>query len=208
MDMFPTVEVRWFKPGSIDGIAREWFENLPGRPDEQPARIDRYLQVVTGSSLGIKVREGRLEIKQLTAEMGVRRFHPRMTGKIERWRKWGFELAGEDSLDAPNGPWRAVTKRRSLYRYRVTGADGLEELPLWQQVPWGCDLELTSVNIGEAAWWSVGLEAFGFEQALDEKLMLTVKAILSLSEPPFLEAADSYGYPRWLELIAHGQRGG
>ena len=56
-----TLEVRWFSRGALHPPVLEWFQRAMGKPEQQPARVDYYLIVVNGSSLGIKLRQGRLE---------------------------------------------------------------------------------------------------------------------------------------------------
>ena len=63
--MFPTIEVKWFFRGAVPSGIWEWI-CLHGHDwEKQPPRIDNYLQITEGDSLGVKLREGRIEIKQL-----------------------------------------------------------------------------------------------------------------------------------------------
>ncbi|MGD8968471.1 MAG: hypothetical protein PVI07_13255, partial [Anaerolineae bacterium] len=58
-----------------------------------PAREDHYLRLSDTYALGIKLRQGRIEAKQRVRRPGVVRFHERVTGIVEHWRKWSFQLA-------------------------------------------------------------------------------------------------------------------
>jgi hypothetical protein len=60
--MFPTTEVRWFTQGVIPSEVLRWFHEERKAFEEQPLRVDYYLRIVEGESLGVKLREGRLEI--------------------------------------------------------------------------------------------------------------------------------------------------
>jgi hypothetical protein len=64
----------------------------------------------------------------------------------------------------------------------------------------GCTLELTSIQIRGDQWWSLGLEAFGENAALQETLMTVAKQVMAMGEPPDFKLEDSFGYPRWLNL--------
>jgi hypothetical protein len=183
----------------------EWFQRCEHKPEEQPRRVDYYLRHVGIDSLGIKLREGRVEVKQRYRRCGVVRFHERVAGQVEHWRKWSFGLAESDG-DLPGvstlAPfWIRVEKRRTLRKYRIVG-NGVMAVREGEDFDQGCALELTSIRVGRAEWWSVGLEAFGEELVLEDALLLVAKHLLAVEEPPVLEVADSYGYPRWLTTHA------
>ena len=59
-----TTEVRWFRRGSIPQSVRQWFSTLGRQPEFQPPRLDYYLRLLDGDALGIKIREGKVEVKQ------------------------------------------------------------------------------------------------------------------------------------------------
>ena len=61
--MYPTVEVRWFREGAIPGDVQRWFHASKQAPLDQPPRTDYYLRLGCDQSLGIKLREGRIERK-------------------------------------------------------------------------------------------------------------------------------------------------
>ena len=103
-----TLEVRWFFPGPLAETGagvKSWFRSRPryDRPDEpapiawDPAppawRQDRYLLIPDQDDMGIKWREGRLEIKAREAALDFTRFAPAIEGVCERWLKWSY--AGE-----------------------------------------------------------------------------------------------------------------
>jgi hypothetical protein len=202
--MFPTMEVRWFSTGAIPATVQEWFQQREGQPEEQPRRTDYYVRSEDGESLGIKLREGRLEVKQRLRELGGFRFHDRVAGRVEHWYKRSFAFTpGVSPL--PGSSWIGVRKERSLYRYQLTAGRQLVAVSTADYVRAGCDLELTSVSVAGQAWWSLGLEAHGDEGTLQDMLFLVAPQVFAGGEPPALQASDSYGYPRWLELVQ--QRG-
>lgn len=209
--MWPTVEVRWFYSGVVPPGVLEWFQRGAGKPQAQPRRVDHYLRLTDRDSLGIKLRAGRIEIKQRHHEYGVVRWHERVTGLLEHWRKWSFELveAHSDpvSLIGPTSSWIGVTKERRLRQYRLTG-HRIAAVSAPEYLERGCNLELTSIGVGGKEWWSLSFEAFGDESTLQESLSRVAQHVLAAQEPPAFDAQDSYSYPRWVAglKLPMGQR--
>ena len=57
-------EMRWFLTGPVSSEAWTWFDGLPGKNVKRAyPRQDIYLVIPDREDLGLKVREGRLEIK-------------------------------------------------------------------------------------------------------------------------------------------------
>ena len=207
--MWPTVEVRWFYPGQIPAPLLAWFHQVRGEPEAQPCRVDHYLRLKTTEALGIKLREGRIEIKQRQRRLGLVRFHERVAGQVEAWRKWSFPLtrAGASlvGLLTPASSWTAVEKERTLLRFQVAAGGRVVPLPPASHEAHGCGLELTRIRARGAAWWSLGFEAFGQEANLQESLVTVARHLLASGAVPHLDSAASYGYPRWLEGITGPQ---
>jgi hypothetical protein len=199
--MYPTAEVRWFFRGTIAPAVAAWFRRSEQVLEEELPRVDHYLRQVGTDSLNIKLREGRLEVKQRQQAGTVVQFHPRVAGRVERWRKWSFELAEaagpglQPEIMTPH--WIAVEKRRTLRRYRLEGERVVRVLPA--ELPeQGCDLELTRIRAGREAWWSLGLEAYGADPYLESLLVQVAGRLMARTEPPSLATENSYGYPEWL----------
>ncbi|MBC8503531.1 MAG: hypothetical protein ISR58_17985 [Anaerolineales bacterium] len=88
--MFSTVEVRWFYQGVIPSDIQTWFDQkvVEGiEPINQPSRTDQYLLQGHNASLGVKLREGRVEIKQRVQEYGYAEFGPAVTGIVKGRKK-------------------------------------------------------------------------------------------------------------------------
>jgi hypothetical protein len=196
--VFPTVEVRWFYKGKVPPNVLAWFQQWDPRPDQQPHRVDHYLHLPDTVSLGVKWREGRLEVKQRRQQSRVVQFHEWAAGLVEHWRKWSFELANQV---APPPSWTAVAKKRQLRRYRLAGGEKISSVPADEFPDQGCDVELTQVQAREETWWTVGFEAFGEESTLHETLLLVTRQILAADESPTVKAQESFGYPKWLQII-------
>lgn len=203
--MYPTAEVRWFYRGELPPGVLAWFQRLGGVLGAPAARTDYYLRLADGDALGVKLREGRIEIKQRQRQYGLLRLHQRAAGRVEGWRKWSFALAGADSQlvggVALDPAWVGVKKERRLRVYRLTAAQEVMAIPAGENPAQGCGVELTQVNVGGQGWWSLGFEAFGEEVTLQESLLLVARHVLSAAEPPALDAQYSRSYPQWLVTL-------
>lgn len=203
--MLSTLEVRWFYEGSIPQPVLNWFREHAAQLETQPPRVDYYLRLDNGDSQGIKLREGRIEVKERQRQFGIVQFHDRVAGKVEAWHKISREL-GEISdelarLASPKTTWIGVGKERKVLRFRNIDLGKIEPTPLSERPERGCNLELTAVQIYGREWWTMGFEAFGDEINLEQDLSATINATLAIGIPPSLDAEHSFGYPRWLQRI-------
>ncbi len=202
--MFNTTEIRWFILGQIPNVIDEWFEHCPGDSFAQPARTDSYYRLSEGKSLGIKLRQGRLELKERTRSPEAFRIQNEIVGLIETWRKWSFELAGDDEVASwdrsAKNLWLRVNKTRRVRLYRLTTND----TPIPQDSAQGsiCQVELTSVLVQGTRWWSLGFEASGVEANQQKLLMIVATKLLKHVEGICLPEVDSMSYPEWLQIIA------
>lgn len=183
-----SVEMRWFWSGaSHDAIFRALAERL-GLAAAQ-SRTDHYL-VFPGPGLGVKFREGRLEIKQCLG----RRAEQGWAGIMEHWAKWSADAA-PDHLRG-NGTWRAVRKSRRLLVLVAEGS-GLIPAPSGADPGEGCNLEVTELETNGTRAWTLGFEAFGAsgrEQLLELALGRHAADLASIPVSP----AQSMSYPDWL----------
>lgn len=88
--MLTTYELRWFSPGMIPESIETWFKQncLIDSMQLPEKREDVYLYSPKSDFLGIKIRQGRLEVKWRKAELGAVRFGDFVEGKVEKWGKW------------------------------------------------------------------------------------------------------------------------
>lgn len=202
--MFPTVEVRWFCAGPIPSKVQTWFRRGDPPPEHQPERVDRYLRFGKAGAMGIKLREGRIEVKPRRAVHGTIRFGPRATGVVAHWHKWSFavaeaELPAVDVRDAD--AWVAVRKARQMRYYRLEGGRVVALAPgRWEgESPgWDCEMELTQVHVEGTPWWTLGLEAVGDDP---DTLIAVARHALASEDAPRLTSPASYGYAHWLTLL-------
>lgn len=203
--MFPTAEVRWFSRGPILPHVEAWFHHGDGSVEQEPGRVDHYLQLAHIDSLGIKLRQDRIEIKQRVDRQGLVRFHERVVGLVEQYHKWSF------ALDEPNvvvaratavaGAWIPVRKERQLRRYRVADDGDVTPLASSTSPDRGCELELSRVAVLGETWWTLAFEAFGEPSTIRADLLAVVRTVFATGTPPTLPAHDSRGYAAWLGRI-------
>jgi hypothetical protein len=199
-----TVEVRWFYPGVAPERVATWFTQDDGATEVQPPRVDRYLRLVGRDGLGIKLREGRIEIKQRHASTSTA-LASEVVGLVERWTKWGYGLAEEadnDRTAEQDAAWVSVEKRRWVRTYRIADDGAIELTSRSLTTPRReCSAELARVEIEGQAWWTLGFEAAGDEATLRTTLETVARHVLADMAPPALDLAHSYGYPRWLRSL-------
>jgi len=186
--MLTSAELRWFKRGKLPQEISKWFQqdDLEGQLQQPEEREDLYLYSPGIEYLGLKLRQGRLEIKWRKAELGVQWFGDRVEGKVEKWGKWLCQDSTGESFQLTDivgeKSWVSVKKVRSQRLYE------------------NCALELTQLNIGGNDWWSLA-----FEASDDDSLIDNLKTVANLVFKTYngleLQAQDSYAYPSWLDIV-------
>ncbi len=200
--MLETAEVRWFFHGPVPGSLRTWFYNLADYVTLEPMRCDHYLVLTEIDSLGIKVRENRVEVKQRIQARPPTVLAPQISGKVELWRKWSFALSASalELEPVPNEDgWILVCKTRHIQSY-TEGVDRPARSA--GKATWGYTFELTEITLGSQQWWTLGLEAWEAksQNQLLDRLHAAIEHTLGPGSPIPLPADASYGYPRWLQL--------
>jgi hypothetical protein len=186
--MLASLELRWFIPGELPSDVSSWFEQdeLGGQLRSPEEREDVYLYVPGCESMGIKLRQGRLEIKWRQAELEVLSFE-KVEGKLEKWGKWLCEDPTEESFKPENVSgqklWVRIGKVRSQRLYD------------------GCALELTQLTIHNHTWWSLALETLGADARAQDKLQSIFESVGKTYTGLQLPAQNSYAYPKWIEMV-------
>ncbi len=221
--MLASQEVRWFFSGGIERYPamRRWVEEFTPIPQETPVlrpewkgrlndRPDVYLLVPDGSDMGIKWREGQLQIKGLLSPLGTQLFSGGHQGNVERWIKWSYE---GPSVERAFGHWFnsasgagprlvEVYKTRCLRKVRMDPqSSGLKEVAASVYVDRGGNLEVTDLRVGSDSYCSIAFEAFPDDSAMHRDFTTFVKAFLEGLEGMVLSASTSKGYPAWLATL-------
>lgn len=218
---FASHEVRWFFEGgaSQHETLKRWFEAvapIPRNPDVGPpswkSRLDDqpdvYLIVPGSDNMGIKWREGELQIKGCISSLGTQVFCGRHQGAIERWVKWSyasipfayqslFFSEKEDGLVTV-----PVRKTRALRKVRIDTLTGQpQEVGSETIVDRGIGFEFTDLEVGGKAYCSLAFEAYPDDSAIDAAFTRVVEAFLDGLVETDLTSVQSHSYPSWLDSI-------
>lgn len=207
--MLASAEVRWFFSGDLPADVLRWFR----RGDlwaAQPERTDAYLLLPGCDTVGVKLREGRFEVKARTAAPRAVHYPGGVSGHCDAWVKWSREAGSAENLRRFLGDdgerWLEVRKRRFLRGFAVPGDPASHE-PREVRIgdvrpPRGCGVEITEVSVAEpepSRWWTLGLEAFDDDGDPGPCLEAVAQAFFDAAPPPLelgLEASRSYA--AWL----------
>lgn len=195
--MYHTAEVRWFVPGPMPEAVRAWPMVPAGTPER---RTDRYLLFAGCETVGVKLREGRFEVKALTGPPEVVPFGQGIAGRVSRWAKWSRSEVDVDPADRET--WIEVAKARRQQTYRVVGGR-LTGVSTYAHP--GCTVEVGTVEVDGAAWWTLAFEATGPEAELRWRLHRVVAACVEaapLADGVVLRLGHSLAYPAFLAGLA------
>lgn len=206
LGVYPTAEMRWFYRGELPGAVLRWYLESSGIITEPEQRTDKYLLLPDVSSVGIKLREGSLEIKARSQGLGLLQLEPGISGRLEKWKKWSLvlndDVSAEDELVQAIGRWVAVYKSRYLARFDLQSESAIQALAKDKPAPAGCEFELTTIVIENQRWWTIAFESFGYEDTLVQNLLRLSSELLAMVPPAPMTAEVSCSYPRWLAGFA------
>jgi hypothetical protein len=183
-------------PGSAGVPPPRWRGRLDGLPDV-------YLLLPGSDDMGIKWREGLLQIKGRVASVGQERFGARHAGRVERWLKWSY--AGLPSpyrdlfaADESGRQTIAVQKRRMLRLFEVhaDGTTGERDPDL--RVARGINAEIADVEARGKRFTTLGFEAFPEDAVIARHFVTLVSRFLDSLVAARLDAESSQSYPQWL----------
>jgi hypothetical protein len=212
---FATLETRWFfdRDSGSHPALRRWFETCAPFPrgDDMGAPRwtgraggvpDVYLLMPGCRDMGIKWREGSLQIKGCVEDLGIRALGPRHRGRVQRWIKWTYEEvpAAYRSLFSPGARdglrTAAVGKTRALRMISLDGEAPGEALP-GVVLRRGVGCEMTDLELNGKRYCSIAFEAFPDDAVTAAGFDSVVAGFLDELEHP-LDADASMSYPEWL----------
>lgn len=197
--MFSSTEVRWFFEGPYPEEVTLWFEEFD--PVSQAPRTDYYLSNTDNARMGIKLREGQIQIKCMMADLGVH-YYANAAGKVARYEKWSFPVVSNEEWSAlvvrPD-VWIPVIKERKMLRFTLGGGFP-DRIGMDERVEEGCEVELSQIEIMDKTFWSLAFEAFG--PSAEINLEKTTRDIFeSKTAPIFFDEENSLGYARLIHDI-------
>lgn len=214
MDILTSAEIRWFFNGSLSPEIDEWF-SMNHLVSKSESRDDHYLLFPASTSVGVKFRDGKLEIKPLVKDLGDRAYPPGVTGHAQVWEKWSYGdkenapllMQLQQMLTKDNTVWVTVKKERRLRKFSLD-PDTVAEVGPESRPHNGCNAELTKIVLHDRSYWSFGCEAFGDPTRVEEYLDKVAKHVLADQRFPrkfstghpsgLLSTANSRSYPEWL----------
>lgn len=193
-----STELRWFGEGALPASVESLSASFPDNPAPfVGSRCDRYV-VSTDPALGIKLREGKLEIK-------TRRNRHRSDatpGFIEEWAKWSWSGAGDPfGTGAPLAPWISVDKVRALWKYAIDGG-GIRVVSGIEHVDRGGAIELTGIRVSDREYWSVAIEAFALGEGARRDVEAAAGVLTGALPGVRFTPEASVGYAEWLPSVA------
>lgn len=208
--MWRSAEARWFISGSLPDEVLRWFKAGQALNPEG-VQVHEYLLFPDCQSVGVKLREGRFEIKALLAAAQPLLPGLGIEGRTDQWVKWSFACEGLPTLDSAlhqSGHWLKVQKERFLRRFSADMGHLAEVTAPPGSLPEsGCNVELTrvEVDVKPQSWFTLGFEAFG-QPAVAVKILLDALRLFFKDHGPVpgvsLSEGNSLSYPTWLAKVS------
>ena len=198
MSSTQTIEVRWFYRGKVPEAVAIWFE-VSGTPLPSPdSRSDVYLQS-RSSDLGIKIRQGNLEVKYCHQQLGAISIASIDDGLVQQWTKW---ICDDPSLELAGGEkqaWIQVAKIRHQRLYLVDFIEPIRLTPISTPCQNAAAIEVTQLQLQGQPWWTIACEYLGDNISIEGQFLPLVRSLL-LGYPGAESASVlTGGYPQWLE---------
>lgn len=205
--MVHSAEIRWFIPGPLPGDVRDWFGAGQGLTPEK-ARDDAYLFFPGCDTVGVKLREGKLEVKAVVSPPRPLHLGDGVNGRTDQWVKWSLGSEGLKALEddlRQSGRWVEVRKERYLRKFSADGETPVE-VPAREKPDRGCNAELTCIRVDgdPGEWFSIGFEAFGPAGGVGKTLDDTLRLFFGRhgGVPGLrLTGRESMSYPVWLATL-------
>lgn len=184
--------MRWFFKGGVPAAVERWF--AAGLPQAEPWREDRYLILPGLVDMGIKAREGRLEIKGRTAVAGRHAIAPGIDGIAERWCKWSYDAALAERFCGLASQASVVVGKGRVRRRFLLAPNGAQATAEDARDRRGFALELTRIRLARDAYWSLVIEAAPDDATLLDDLTRALAEALAGFPLP-LPQTRSRSYP-------------
>jgi len=214
-------EVRWFLEGSVaqQDEVKHWFQAVDPWPKQTASAIARpewhgtgatadvYLVIPGAGDMGIKWRDGTLQLKGRTSPGSTHVFCGRFQGRVERWIKWSYDDLSAFYRHVFAAPPRgvvtvAVRKDRALRKVRLDISGQVEEVAPETRIDRGMTMELTDLEVNGTTFCSLAFEAFPDDSSMPDTFILAVDACLNSLQHVTLAASNSQSYPAWLVTLS------
>lgn len=198
--MYRSVEVRWFSTHRDESIL-SWFEKHGYDFDSAEPRTDYYLISNLKNDLGVKLREGSIELKQRKSNPEAITFSATVTGFSEEWVKWSFnfredDIESEKILKNASDQWMPVKKKR--IQVKLGDGDVNQVADSGNLMDAGCLMEYTWLWLQKKIFYSFAVEAFGSGPEKLRSSLLQHPFLLQILKNFTFSEKDSFGYPEFL----------
>ncbi len=198
---FESIECRWFHRGLIPTNVITWFTQELGDlliPIDR--RNDVYLKS-SASEIGVKFRQGRLEVKYRSHPIHRCHIHG-YQGHIERWTKWiCHQPQSSPWADITQESWITVEKERYQRLYKYLEGDPLSLTSLQKPEDGAIALEVTQLYLNQQPWWTIAVEYLGGTLDLENTLSPILQFLLMNYQGTPLTLENSASYPQWLSRV-------
>lgn len=196
--MFKSREIRWFYPTELKSVEK-WFMDNGYTFENADPRTDYYLPLKNQDDIGIKLREGNVEIKQRIARTKKENISELANGYFENYIKWSFSSAEKDPLfqeiiEGEKFNWLWVRKERIGYKLKENQNGSIIRVKLDEFPEFGCQVEYTRIKIKEELWYSLCLEWFG-----EKEIEIDLSILDEMLGDQELKASNSMGYAEFLK---------
>jgi hypothetical protein len=205
--MQQSLELRWiFKGDKGKKRALDWFHSIGGdKHNPESVRTDYYLNNFNNGSMGIKLRENQLEIKERLSILSKYDKLWKDKGTIEFYNKGEFNIESHDKFSSKiikgkkHEKWIALLKKRRLAKINIL--DNFKICPASVIIDDGCSVEITTLSLKDKRAWTLCFEAYAKHNDLDENFYKTFNFIADSFKvvQHILKPELSMGYPAWLQ---------
>jgi hypothetical protein len=156
-------------------------------------------------NIGVKLREGKIEVKHRIGSRAKGCLNSNVWGYYDDFIKWSFDVGETDTLlseilAGEFESWIPVRKKRMLVQ--LTEEKGkIIAKSISSDVPFGCQVEYSQIQIHTEKWHTFGLEWFG-----KRYLKLDVETVSEIFGDAKLHMGQSQGYAAFLQNFTYGQR--
>jgi hypothetical protein len=193
-------EIRWFNLKENKTIL-EWFAGQGIHFSNIKPRTDFYLKIPDCQEINIKLREGKIEIKQRKGHPVLHKLGHNASGYLEDWVKWSFSMSETDTLikDIQKGimyDWIKLYKQRLGVKITTSSGNNWQTHDINEVLPIGCQIEYTKLEVEGKIWYTFAIEWFG-----DFIIQLDNDHISEMLGDTIFTANESFGYNAFINKI-------
>lgn len=193
MEVWRSLELSWFGPGEAPAALTRWLAALDAPHTASGPRSDAYF-LGAGPGLGIKFRDGSLEVKECEGVADTWRHGP-WQAPAERWRKWRF--AADEHTAPDDARWCAVRKSETGVRWWFDAQDR----PAGDGAAQRVTLAVQHLTVAGSAYWRLACD-IGAREPPSAALIARVAGRAFRTAPPLPDGAAARAYPAFLAGIA------